>query len=141
MDTVRLVLGLSCGFESQLAEQRGGPLLSQASAGTAHAAQRLLLEAVICTPLLHKSNELKDKGKMSLNLITVFTSKGSCDLSLVNIRALTVPLILTLKDVVVVPGLSLTLIFLICFSLASAQPQYCTSHQSTSSISSHTTSY
>lgn len=137
---MRFVLGLSCGFGSQLTEQRGDPLFAQASAGTAHMAQCLLSEAVICTPLLHKSNELKDKGKMSLNLITILTSKESCDLSLVNFRALTEPLILTLKAIVVIPGLILTLIFLIFFSLASAQPQYYISHQSTSSISSHTTS-
>ena len=135
---MRFVLGLSCVFGSQLTEQRGDPLFAQASAGIAHMAECLLLEAMNCTPLLHKSNELKDKGKKSLNLITILTFKGSCDLSLVNFRALTTPLILTLKAVVVIPVLFLTLIFLIFFSLASSQPQYYISHQSTSSISSHT---
>lgn len=106
-----VMLGLSHGFGSQLSEQRGDPLFAQVRAGTAHMAQCLLSEAVIYTPILHKSNELKDKGKMSLDLITILTSKGSCDLSLVNFRALTTLLILTLKAIAVIPGLFLTLNF------------------------------
>jgi len=63
------MLGLSRGFVSQIAEQRGDPLFAQATAGTAHTAQHLLLETVICTPLLHKSNKLKGKRKASSNLV------------------------------------------------------------------------
>lgn len=70
------------GLSSQLTELVGDALFAQGSAVTAHTEQCLLLEAVICTPL-HTPNELKDKENTSLNII-ILTSKGSCDLSLVN---------------------------------------------------------
>lgn len=71
------------GLGSQLTELVGDPLFAQGSAVTARTEQCSLLEAVICTPL-HKSNKLKDKETTSLNIIVILTSKGSCDLSLVN---------------------------------------------------------
>lgn len=100
------MLGLSHGFGSQLTEKMGRPPFLHRLGLTQLTSHCVCFWNLWFVP--HSSTNRINWGtkeKMSWNIITSLTSKGSCDLSSVSFM----PLIPTLKAVVVIPGLSLTL--------------------------------